>query len=269
MTATNKAVDTIPFIRVGDGDVALVVLNGGQGFVRRPSRSRLQRDANRVARILPAGRPFVLLGYDPEPQPDVAIDDLVCRLVDAIRAVAPDRKIDLVGISYGGMIASHVAALHPDVVRRLVLVASGHRFSTWGADHVSRQIAALEAGDWVGFTSAFSGLFRRRLLNWLMALLVGLGRRRMAQGMAPAPVICRYLQAMLTAPPANLNAIAAPTLIIGGSADQFFGGGVMEEAAASLPSGVLHVLSGETHMAPVEVPKQFRTRIEAFLAPGE
>jgi pimeloyl-ACP methyl ester carboxylesterase len=265
VTTIGKTEHGIPFIRVGD-EVALVVVNGGQGFVRQPSPSRLIRDAKRVARILPAGRSFALLGYDPEPAPHLSIEDVVGRVVAAIREVAPERKVDLVGISYGGMIACHVATSHRHLVRRLVLVASGHRFSTRGADHVRRQVALLEADDRVGFASTFSGLFRKRLLNWLMAATVRFGRRRVAEGMAPTPVILRYLRAMLSAPPARLAEVAAPALVIGGSADQFFGEGVMEEAALAFASGALHIVPGETHMAPVEDPRSFRKRIETFLS---
>jgi hypothetical protein len=42
-----------------------LVLAGGQAFVQRPTRARLERDAKRVACLLPRDRGFVLLGYDP------------------------------------------------------------------------------------------------------------------------------------------------------------------------------------------------------------
>jgi len=257
----------VPWVRMGD-DASLVVIHGGQGFVRQASPERLARDARRVAKIVPAGRSFLLIGYDPAPAADLSIDEVVAATIEAIAEVAPRAEIDLAGISYGGMIACRVAAARAGLVRRLVLVASGHRFSAGGAEHVRGQVALLEAGDLGGFTRAFTGLFRRRWLNWLIGLAIRRGRRRIEEGMAPAPAIVRYLRAMLAAAPADLSAIGAPALVIGGSADQFFGEGVMEEMAAALPSATLLLLPGETHMAPIEAARKFERAIGAFLAPG-
>jgi pimeloyl-ACP methyl ester carboxylesterase len=262
--STGKSESGVPFAIVGN-DVDLIVLNGGQGFVRQSTSKRLSRDAERIAKILPAGRPFALLNYDADPAPGLTVDDVVAQTAAAIGELAPERRIDLVGISYGGMIACHLAASHPDRVNRLILAASGHRFSARGTEHVSRQIALLEAGDEAGFASIFSGLFRKRALNWLMDLMIRLGRKRVVAGMAPSTAVLTYLNAIVSARPAELKAICAPTLVIGGAADQFFGDGVMEEAAEALRRGTVHTLPGETHMAPVEASSRFRERIEAFL----
>jgi pimeloyl-ACP methyl ester carboxylesterase len=259
-----KAGGRIPLALTGD-DIDLIVLNGGQGFVRQSSSKRLIRDAERVAKILPAGRSFALLNYDAEPPLGLTVDDVVAQTAAAIEELAPGRTIDLVGISYGGMIACHLAAAHPERINHLVLVASGHRFSPRGTEHVRRQIALLEAGDEAGFASIFSGLFRNRVLNWLMDVMIRLGRKRVVGGMAPTPVILTYLNAMLSARPAELAAISAPTLVIGGSADQFFGDGIMEEAAAAVRHGTVHILPSETHTAPVEASSGFRDSIQAFL----
>ncbi|MDZ4368879.1 MAG: alpha/beta hydrolase [Afipia sp.] len=262
--ATGKARGRIPFALAGN-DVELIVLNGGQGFVRQSTSKRLIRDAERVAKILPAGRSFTLLNYDAEPRHGLTIDDVVAQTAAAIEELAPGRRIDLVGVSYGGMVACRLAACYPDLVNRLILAASGHRFSPRGTEHVRRQIALLEAGDEAGFASIFAGLFRNRVLNLLMDVMIGLGRKRVAGGMAPTPVILAYLKAMLSARPAELAAISAPTLVIGGSADQFFGDGIMEEAAAAVRHGTMHTLPGETHMAPVEASGGFRKKVQAFL----
>lgn len=255
----------VPFVRVG-GDAALVVLNGGQGFVRQPSPERQKRDAARVARLLPIGRAFVLLGYRSDPAPDLSIDALADEMADAIAEVAGDRPVDLLGISYGGMIACRVAARRRRCVRRLVLAASGHRFSGRGAAHVRAQAALLEAGDLVGFTKAFSRLFRRFWFNWLIGLTIQLGGQRVRGGTAPATSVLPYLRAMLHADPPDLAAIHAPTFVIGGAKDQFFGDGVMEELAAGVAAGQLRVLGGETHMAPIERAAAFRSSIAAFIA---
>jgi pimeloyl-ACP methyl ester carboxylesterase len=260
-----KTNNDIPFVRVGD-DLSTVVLNGGQGFVRQASPKRMLRDAKRIAKILPAGQSFVLLGYRADPPTDLSIGEIVIHTASAIRELVPAQQVNLVGVSYGGMIACRVSASFPDVVRRLVLVASAHRFSHRGTEHVLEQVASLKRGDLIAFSKSFMGLFRRPWLNALAGLSIFLGQRRIMAGMASTPAIIRYLQAMLYADPADLGKVRVPALVIGGAADQFFGDGVMAEMVAALPSGELHILPDETHMAPVEDASSFRNCLTKFLA---
>jgi len=46
--------------------------------------------------------------------------------------------------------------------------------------------------------------------------------------------------------------IRVPTLVIGGTADQFFGPAVFEETAALIPQATVKLFEGETHMLPIE-----------------
>jgi len=117
-----------------------------------------------------------------------------------------------------------------------------------------------------GFAKAFTGLFRRPVLNWLIGLTITFRRRRVLSAMAPAELIVRYLKAMLSAVPPDLTTICKPVLLIGGSADQFFGDGIMEKATAGMPSAELYSLDGETHTAPVERAQAFKVKIGDFLS---
>jgi len=51
-------------------------------------------------------------------------------ITDAIAAglrqlIAPELPLDIVGFSFGGVVAAHLAAFHPELVRRLILVDTG------------------------------------------------------------------------------------------------------------------------------------------------
>jgi pimeloyl-ACP methyl ester carboxylesterase len=52
--------------------------------------------------------------------------------------MAPDLPVDIVGFSFGGVMATHLAALHPDLVRRLVLVDVGGLGTPLGQVHTER-----------------------------------------------------------------------------------------------------------------------------------
>ncbi|WPB76124.1 alpha/beta fold hydrolase [Archangium violaceum] len=57
-------------------------------------------------------------GYD--------LDTLAGDIVQLARHLQPDRPVYLVGHDWGGAIAYHVAAMHPEVVERLVVVNAPH-----------------------------------------------------------------------------------------------------------------------------------------------
>jgi pimeloyl-ACP methyl ester carboxylesterase len=258
--------NNLPLVRSG-AFPRIIVINGGQGFVRKPTPDRLLRDARRIARTLPADCSFAVLGYAADPPPGTDIDAIVDAAAVAISDLAGGQKVSLLGISYGGLLACRVAARRPEWLGRLALMASGHRFSDEGAERLRRQMALIDAGDLREFSRAFTTLFRRPWLNALIAISVALGNRRMADGMNPGPAILTYLHAMLDAPAIDLGRIHVPSLILGGSADQFFGDGVMEEAAAGIACAQLHLVSGETHMLPAERPEACRAVLATFLGP--
>ena len=267
MTSTTSAgvlSGGFPFVECGSGDRLLIVINGGQGFVRRVDPTRALRDAQRLSRMLPAGVRFILLGYPPHPVPQNSLKALVDDLASAIRGRWAG-AVDVAGISYGGILGCWLAARHPDLVKRLVLVASARGFSLEGEQRVRRQIAFAQRGDYSGFTSDFAAIFRRRWLNALIWLRIHLGRKRLAQGMNDANIIVSYLSTILEAGIPPTEQIRAPTLLVGGSHDQFFGDGMMEATVKSIPDARLHLLPGETHMAPIERAKDVAAAIEHFL----
>jgi pimeloyl-ACP methyl ester carboxylesterase len=251
------------YARVGSTPNTLIVINGGQGFVRRADARSFAKDARRVAGILPSNQSFVLLGYDPDPAENLTADQLAASFARALHHFS-EEPVHLAGISYGGLIAVRLAALHPERVRSLTLIASAHRFSPEGVRRVRGQIACAEREDWRGFLSGFAAVFRRPWFNLLLHIRLWLGGSDLARKMGRTSTILRYLKAMLDAPPFDLNRVKAPTLVVGGSDDQFFGA-VMAETAAGIRGAQLRLLPSETHMALVERPRDIAAAIEGFL----
>jgi pimeloyl-ACP methyl ester carboxylesterase len=254
-----------PALRVGGGTDPILVLNGGQAFMRRPTLARFRREAGRVARLLPKGESFVLLGYPVEPPGSGGLSD---RLAEAVRRLGS--PVRLMAISYGGPVALDFAARYPALVSHLVLIATAHAYSAGGIVRVNRQRECVLNGDFAGLIESFGGVFRRPWFNWLLKLRIRLRAHHLGTDMNEPDVIANYLSAGLTANGSEgtdwLADIRACTLILGGSDDEFFGTGRMEQTARSIAGSVLVVLPGETHMAPVERARTFRSAISSFLA---
>ena len=267
---TGLFLNRIPYVKSGSGADPIVVFNGGQAFVRRPSHDRASRDAGRIARLLPRDRPVYVLGYDPAPPVDYGIETIVRDFSTILREEIGPATV--MGISFGGFVAARLAAEHPALVKELVLMVSAHRFSPEGRSSVARQIEFARRGAFEGLLAEFGLVFRRPWFNWLLRLRFRMERKRLPEKMNDPDVIVRGLGAVAAEEfgrsPDWLTRIEAPTLIVGGTRDQFFDVEAMRETARLIPSARLELFEDETHMLPVERPRDVARTLAAFLTPG-
>lgn len=257
----------IPFVKIGSDPNPIVVFNGGQAFVRRPTPARAQRDAKRIARLLPPGRTIYVLGYEASPPAGYTIDTIVEDVSQILRSEIGPATI--MGISFGGFVAARLAADHPGLVKDLILMVSAHRFSAEGRRSIDRQIECAWQGDFQGFLDEFGLVFRRPWLNWLIRLRFRMERNRLHETMNDPAIIVRGLNAVagedFSQDPSWLKRIQARTLIVGGTRDRFFDVEAMKETAHIIPSARIQLFEGETHMLPVERARDVAKTVASFL----
>lgn len=262
----------IPFVRGGSGPLQAVVFAGGNAlFKRLDDTAEPARHARQIERLLPGGWRYTILGYEDVPPADYTIDTIVHDLAGVVRGEMG--KPDLViGISFGGFVAQRFAADHPDLVDRLVLLVSGHRFSDEGWAAMRRQVTALERGDLYSLVTDGVLLFRRPWYNGLARLKLWWDRERLSRDLKDPKLILRTYRSLF-ADDFSRNAsyarrIQAPTLVLGGTADQLFGGEVFKETAALIPNARVQLIEGETHMVPIERSADVAGIIGRFLRHG-
>jgi 2-hydroxy-6-oxonona-2,4-dienedioate hydrolase len=105
----------------GAGPV-LVLLHGGHGSWTHWARNidALARHFRVIAFDLPG------YGASPDVPKDIAVDDYVSWVAEAVARAATDGQIDLVGFSFGGALSARIAPRLGDKVRRVSLLgASG------------------------------------------------------------------------------------------------------------------------------------------------
>lgn len=210
----------LPTLRIGEGPKTLVYLPGlslhpglPTGYERRMATSGWEPLLDTYSlyrigrRVRPIGTTFGEMAEDVS----AAIEDL-------------RPPVDLMGASTGGVLALHVAAARPDLVRRLVLVISGSSLSAAGRDLGARVTTAARAGKWrsvyaailpIGANSRF-GRSALAALGWL------LGPRLMGVPSDPTLFLAE-LDAWLNVGAAqSVNQIGCPTLVIGGASDRVF-----------------------------------------------
>jgi pimeloyl-ACP methyl ester carboxylesterase len=252
--------DRVPYIRGGSGEREALVLFGVNAlFKRLDQTANPGRYADQVKCLLPGYR-FTILGY--------AASSFDAIVGDVALAVRNPPNI-VVGISLGGFVALRLAAQHPELVKRLVLLSSAHCFSAQGRRMLARQFAALEKGDIRTLIRENALLFRRPWYNWLVRFKVWLaGARLAAEIRDPAAILHDYRH--LFGPDFENNAnygqrIQCPTLVIGGTADQLFGRNEFEETARLIPGARAQLFDDETHMLPIERRKNIAEAIASFV----
>ncbi|MCA8308018.1 alpha/beta hydrolase [Burkholderia sp. AU28942] len=253
--------------QVGNEPPAVVVLNGGQAFVAKTTLRRLRRDVRRVAGILPAGTPFVLLGYPDAPGTQYRIADIAEQIA---RGIAAHWKCTtLMGISFGGVVAARLAASHPTLVSRLALVSSAHRLSAGGCRLVEQQIVHAARSDYVRLLETMSGCFRACWRNVLLRAALFGRRHDIASLVNERDVIVRTLRALRDDADDDSpwpQKIRADTLIVCGASDPIFADAI-HETSAWVPAATRHTLSGEGHMVMIERRRQVARLIGKWLDP--
>ena len=186
--------------------------------------------------------------------------DLAAGHADAIRELGA--PVDVLGLSTGGSIAQQLAADHPDVVERLVLLSTACRLGPVGRFEqaaVAREIragrprraAALAATD-----LAPTGLRTlARGVGWLA------GRRIMT---APDDLAVTIEAEDGFDLATCARPIRADTLIVAGGRDRFYGRGLFEETAALIPGSELRIFPRRGHIGVTRDPAA-RAAIAAFL----
>ena len=156
------------------------------------------------------------------------------------------RPVLLHGTSAGGSAALQLAIDRPDLVQRMVVAAAACRLAP-RAHRVQAEVVRL-AGDGDGRRAAalFMGeavpgplAYAARGLGWLVGGGFAADRRSdMVRTLAA--------EASFDAEP-DLSRIQAPTLVLGGTADQYYSEDLFRRTAAAIPHGRAVILPGKSH----------------------
>jgi pimeloyl-ACP methyl ester carboxylesterase len=187
--------------------------------------------------------------------------ELAAGYADALAAF--DRPVDVIGLSMGGQIATHLAADH-DVVDRLVLAVSAARLGPGGRALLRRWARLGDEGRWRRVRResirAVYGRPRRLAYPWLLPALGVVDRPPVLADIGRSCRACLAHDAR-----DRLGAVDAPTLVVGGADDQFFPPDRVRETVAGLPDARGLVVPDAGHGLYEEQKRRFDRAVREFL----
>jgi pimeloyl-ACP methyl ester carboxylesterase len=196
----------------------------------------------------------------------MSMADLAAEHADAIRSLEAG-PVDVAGLSTGGSIAQQLAADHPDVVDRLVLLCTACRLGPEGRAMQRRVAARIRRGarrqalavTMAGLVPPKRGQVVAGALGWLAGPRLLAGGDDLADMATTIEAEDGFDLATCRSP------IRAPTLILAGSEDRFYSPELFTETARLIPGSRLRVFEGRGHVTVARHPEWTR-EIERFVA---
>jgi pimeloyl-ACP methyl ester carboxylesterase len=265
------------FVARSDGppDRTLLVIHGGPDWDHSYLREPLAALGDRYQLLLPdlrgCGRSTRGLADD-QYNPDAAVGDLVA-LLDAVGVA------DVLGFSYGGLIAQRLALTAPHRVRRLILASTSvlpvppDAFDGWTE---RTELRAAEERMWADTALSGAELTREAAMVsapanvWRASALPGyLARLRevrfTAEWMRPWQA-GTLPSARCDDAAARLAELDIPVLLLHGRQDMTFPVTLVPATTALLPSARAVILEEAGHMAHVDQPERWLAAVSDFLA---
>jgi pimeloyl-ACP methyl ester carboxylesterase len=185
---------------------------------------------------------------------------------DYARAIEDDigEPVMLHGASTGGSVALQLAIDHPQLVRRLVLAPAACRLSP-RARREQAELARLMKNSEVRRAGAF-------MIDMLAARPFRYPARALGWLVAPSFVTSDPSDMLITieaedafdAEP-DLHRIQAPTLVLGGTADDTYSEDLLRRTAAGIPNGCAVLFAGKGHLYAVSSKVAAQTALGFFL----
>ena len=204
-------------------------------------------------------------GQSSKPETDAYSLDQQADDVASLIAALGLGPVRLLGLSYGGMVAQHLAHRHPASVERLVLASTLAYSDAANAAIAASWAAAEQAGGAdLRFTDSLPWIFGSQFLATQQPMLDAM---RALAGQFPWAPIAR-LSAGVLAHDARpwLGDIRIPSLVLVGSEDRLTPRYQADALLAGLADARLEVLPGAGHASHLEALPQFVALTSQFLA---
>jgi 3-oxoadipate enol-lactonase len=187
-------------------------------------------------------------GLSPAAQAGATVADYADDVARLLRAIGVERA-EVVGLSFGGMIAQELALRHPDLVSCLVPCGCPSRFADDIRPNIAERGAAAERG-------GMAAVLEPTLARWFTPDFLAAGeaepvrRRLLSDDVGGWAHGWRAIAGLDTH--SRLAGLRVPAICIAGARDEAVPPRLVEEMAAAIPGAEFRVVPGAPHMMHVE-----------------
>lgn len=251
----------IPYVRFGEGENTILIFSGGPGnFLPSGLTLRVFNEFKHLSKnymiYMMSRKTGLPEGYTTR--------DMSEDYATVIRDEFDGGPLDVMGVSYGGLIAQHLAADHPELIRRLVIAMAAYQLCDEGKKVDMRFAELLSEGKRRAAFRSLSpvidgGGIKNRFFKFFMGLL---GPLMLSKPANPTDLLVEAKAEIMHDSKNRLAEIKVPTLVIGGDSDYYFPVELYRETAAGIPNAKLVLYEGKGHMIFGE---KFNQDVLAFL----
>jgi pimeloyl-ACP methyl ester carboxylesterase len=236
--------DDIPFLRVGDGPPLVMV----QGLSPRHDIPRGWERRMALGGVTPLADHFTVYSVSRKRglQPGESMSDIAGHLARAVEYDLGEPAF-LHGTSTGGSVALQLAVDRPDLVRRLVVVASAYRLGSQGRAMQAELARLTRAGDPAGGWARLIAGTLPKPMRVPAQPVARLAARSMATDDASDLLVTIDAEDAFDVG-AELSRITAPTLVIGGGKDPFYPRELFQATADGVQDGWAHIFDDWGHL---------------------
>ncbi|MEO3427473.1 alpha/beta hydrolase [Pelagibius sp. CAU 1746] len=247
------------------------VEGGGEPLVLIPGLGGSARQLSQISEILSRSHRVITVdprGAGQSDKPDQPYDGAM--LAGDLAAVMDDADVeaaDVIGISFGGMIAQEFALRHPERLRSMVLASSYAASDGW-TERMWQVRSKLigELGMEAHFSLALMFLFSPRSFRRDAETIARI--EKAFRDSPPDPVgyvrqldFCRTFDVT-----GRLGAVAAPSLVVTGAEDILATPILGRELAHAIPGALYHEEPEAAHLYMLSHPEAFIRTVEQFLS---
>ncbi len=262
---TGIFLDKIPYAKAGSGEKLIVIFPPTHHLLWSVTvDAKSQVDGYK--HFIPDGFTYYILGYDPRLPKNHSSESIAEDFAKIMKEhIGP---ATIMAVSYGGSVAIPFAALYPELTEKLILLVSTYGSSGEGVVFAKELIQLAEEGKSFTLQKEINGLYSNRILRNLFDLKTWKNWPALEKSMNPISTFINAYTHLIDSEESRkkyLSKIQAPTLVIGGSKDQFAPEGYYRETAELIPNAHLELFEGKTHTLPVERLFEIKKIIKNFL----
>jgi len=237
----------LPYARVGNNSEILFNIEA-LSFTHEPPSGFMLKQFMRSAKEFSQHYDVYLVGRKPNLPENYSFDEMAADYVEMIQKELK-KPVNIIGASTGGQIAQYLAANHPDVVKKLIIISASYKVSQKGAE-IEKRAAELFKQEKYGkalatildliVTSKIKGAFLKLFTRLL-------GRRFMGEIKYPNDFLNEVRGDVEMNFKERLKDIKAPTLLLSGELDIEYPPELVRETAEGIPNAKMIIYNGYGH----------------------